>query len=326
MKFNIALACLVLSAGCFVNIANAGLLKSTTNTNLTERDCPSVNNDFSAYKEKWGQIIVDNFSDYLPGNPTNNAEITPEAACIFNGQWEKNFDDANPGTKTSQQNIQTNVDSSYIENVDGDIWLRAQLDNSELSLPEAHLVVNSQESERNSANLFSGQSFLWSGESTTLDFTANFDFSMSTGNWGTGEDSFYNLYIGASIGMDFDQGSLFPDWADVLASTSYSSIEDALITDETINYRSMTISFDVNDGDEFQLWGLSQAFALNGGWIDSANSMRTELAVQGLSPEESQQFFSQSLEVVATVPEPSTLAIFALGMVGLASRRFKKQS
>ena len=28
----------------------------------------------------------------------------------------------------------------------------------------------------------------------------------------------------------------------------------------------------------------------------------------------------------ATVPEPSTLAIFALGMIGLASRRFKKQS
>jgi hypothetical protein len=28
----------------------------------------------------------------------------------------------------------------------------------------------------------------------------------------------------------------------------------------------------------------------------------------------------------AEVPEPSTLAIFALGMIGLASRRFKKQS
>ncbi|WP_310649977.1 PEP-CTERM sorting domain-containing protein [Colwellia sp. MB02u-14] len=26
------------------------------------------------------------------------------------------------------------------------------------------------------------------------------------------------------------------------------------------------------------------------------------------------------------VPEPSTLAIFALGMIGLVSRRFKKQS
>jgi hypothetical protein len=29
---------------------------------------------------------------------------------------------------------------------------------------------------------------------------------------------------------------------------------------------------------------------------------------------------------ISTIPEPTTLAIFALGMIGLASRRFKKQS
>ncbi|WP_223271738.1 PEP-CTERM sorting domain-containing protein [Colwellia hornerae] len=32
------------------------------------------------------------------------------------------------------------------------------------------------------------------------------------------------------------------------------------------------------------------------------------------------------VRTAAQVPEPSTLAIFALGMIGLASRRFKKQS
>ena len=32
------------------------------------------------------------------------------------------------------------------------------------------------------------------------------------------------------------------------------------------------------------------------------------------------------VQTEVTVPEPSTLAIFALGMIGLASRRFKKQS
>ncbi|MFT4938920.1 MAG: hypothetical protein ACI88A_001952 [Paraglaciecola sp.] len=36
--------------------------------------------------------------------------------------------------------------------------------------------------------------------------------------------------------------------------------------------------------------------------------------------------YSRSNQSVADVPEPSTLAIFALGMIGLASRRFKKQS
>ena len=36
--------------------------------------------------------------------------------------------------------------------------------------------------------------------------------------------------------------------------------------------------------------------------------------------------YTRSNQSVAPVPEPSTLAIFALGMMGLASRRFKKQS
>jgi hypothetical protein len=35
---------------------------------------------------------------------------------------------------------------------------------------------------------------------------------------------------------------------------------------------------------------------------------------------------AQALSFKKDVPEPSTLAIFALGMIGLASRRFKKQS
>lgn len=38
------------------------------------------------------------------------------------------------------------------------------------------------------------------------------------------------------------------------------------------------------------------------------------------------EFVVRSLDDSTTVPEPSTLAIFALGMIGLASRRFKKQS
>lgn len=324
MKFTSVISIVLSSALLVSSFVNAGILKSTTNVNLTQRTCTAVGSDFNAYKAKWGTTIVEQYGQYL-GNPATVDDITPESACIFNTQWEKNHDDANPGIKISQQNIQTNVDSSYIENADGDIWLTAQLDNSELSLPEAHFVVNSQESERNSANLFSGQSFLWQGEDTILEFSANFDFSMSIGKWGESEDSFYGLDIGASFGMDFDQGWLFPDRGDVIAFDSYRSTEDG-ITNEEVNFREMTITFDVSAGDEFQLWGLSQAFALNGGWIDSANSMTTVLAIQGQSEEQSKQIFAQSLSVIPTsVPEPSTLGIFALGMIALVSRRFKKK-
>jgi hypothetical protein len=38
------------------------------------------------------------------------------------------------------------------------------------------------------------------------------------------------------------------------------------------------------------------------------------------------EFEGEELPPSVNVPEPSTLAIFALGMIGLASRRFKKQS
>lgn len=49
-----------------------------------------------------------------------------------------------------------------------------------------------------------------------------------------------------------------------------------------------------------------------------------EVAVGGLSMN-TNSFISIELNPTS-VPEPSTLAIFALGMMGLASRRFKKQS
>lgn len=37
-------------------------------------------------------------------------------------------------------------------------------------------------------------------------------------------------------------------------------------------------------------------------------------------------YFTAKITAVESVPEPSTLAIFALGMIGFASRRFRKQS
>jgi len=324
-SINSIFAGLVMSVTCLVNVANAGLLKSTTGTNVTQRTCPSVNSDFAGYKEKWGQEIVDYYASYLPGNPTNNAEITPEAACIFNTQWQKYWDSSEAGTKTSLQSVQDNVNRSYLENSDGDIWLEAVLDNTTLSLPEAHFIINSQKSERNSANLFSAQSFLWEGDTTTLEFSALFDFSMSTGTWGDSLDSFYALSIGASMGMTFDAGQFSPDsWGTELALGEYESAGDSGITNEDVNYRDLSISFEVNNGDHFQLWGLSQAFALNGGWIDSANTMRTQLAIQGKSVEESKQVFSNSLTV--EVPEPSALTLFAVGLIGLVTSRFKKKS
>lgn len=49
--------------------------------------------------------------------------------------------------------------------------------------------------------------------------------------------------------------------------------------------------------------------------------------VRGLQPNDDWAWAMDDLSfIVNEVPEPSTLAIFALGLLGLASRRFKKQS
>lgn len=304
---------------------NAGVMTSTTGTNITQRYCPQVNADFAAYIEKWGPTMTD--PEFGFPFPSDASLITQQDACIFNTQWEQYFDDAMPGDVVSLQNIQQSINSTYIANEDGDIWLNAVLDNSQLALPEAHFVVNSDESERNSANLFSAQTYLWQGDTTTLEFSAIFDFSMSVGLWGDVMDSFYGLQIGASKNMTFAAGLLFPeDWGVELASGDYNSLNDTDIINEDINFRHLTISFEIEDGDEFQLWGRSQAFALNGGWIDSANTMRTQLNIAGYSVEESEQIFSNQLSIVSSVPEPSTMSMAVLALLGMGFGRLKKRS
>lgn len=64
-------------------------------------------------------------------------------------------------------------------------------------------------------------------------------------------------------------------------------------------------------------YGLGNVVALGWDWQDSANSVITQQLVNDIT-----SISFNSVEV----PEPSTLAIFALGMIGLASRRFQKQS
>ncbi|ASP47562.1 PEP-CTERM sorting domain-containing protein [Cognaticolwellia beringensis] len=66
-------------------------------------------------------------------------------------------------------------------------------------------------------------------------------------------------------------------------------------------------------------WGSSSY----GRALTGVHGGQTFTALAGTS---STTFISSSFVDSTSVPEPSTLAIFALGMIGLASRRFKKQS
>ncbi len=61
------------------------------------------------------------------------------------------------------------------------------------------------------------------------------------------------------------------------------------------------------------------------GWMTDVYG-RTVTPTQTMSMTTGHSGVSSVLVRATSVPEPSTLAIFALGMIGLASRRFKKQS
>jgi hypothetical protein len=77
--------------------------------------------------------------------------------------------------------------------------------------------------------------------------------------------------------------------------------------------------FDISDYSEF-----NEDFAEDEG---SENSSTDYIDVKMVYPKNLHKYNSAFFyKAEAEVPEPSTLTIFALGMIGLASRRFKKQS
>jgi hypothetical protein len=81
---------------------------------------------------------------------------------------------------------------------------------------------------------------------------------------------------------------------------------------------SGTIKYSINGGATFQDLNLADLASI--GTVNGQNfAFKTT--------DDSNQFYINSVAATATsVPEPSTLAIFGLGLMGLASRRFKKQS
>ncbi|MCC2616881.1 PEP-CTERM sorting domain-containing protein [Aestuariibacter halophilus] len=301
--------------------AQAAFVTTQTGVNVTQRSCSAVGEP--GYMSQWAPVIAQFGRDYGRGMPSNEADVTAEHACIFNTQWQQYFQEGEEGlgSRMTQQVVSTNELQAFLQNADGDIWLSAELDDSALTLPEAHFVVAADAFERNSANLFSYQEYEWSGEATTLTFTADIHFLMSNGLWDGANDSAYSLLIGAYQGLEIAAEALFPsNFGTALASASYSSRNDADIAADADTYRNISISFDVENGDRFGLTALSQAFALNGGYVDFANSLYTQLSVEGLSDQDSQQVFSGALQRV-TVPEPSVLSLFGLALAGLFIRR-----
>ena len=131
-----------------------------------------------------------------------------------------------------------------------------------------------------------------------------------------------------------------PDWN---GSTPYNGIDAAILNFGTLSVGQFALSsnkmadyidiadFEVNHMAWYDSYaGRSGIFEFSESVVANAAGGSTFDAVGDISA-----FVSDSGNVgenynhvfkSASVPEPSTLAIFALGIIGLASRRFKKQS
>lgn len=87
---------------------------------------------------------------------------------------------------------------------------------------------------------------------------------------------------------------------------------DGVTYDFTLDFTTTSISIDIDNVNIFDITG-----SFNTGKFGFYNYSQSGVRYTG---------FEESVSPSVNVPEPSTLAIFALGLMGLVSRRFKSQS
>jgi hypothetical protein len=112
----------------------------------------------------------------------------------------------------------------------------------------------------------------------------------------------------------------------ILASNSVTDLGGNLgydLTTDEVTLIDSTLIAETNGG-----FLAAQSFSVTNSTGYRYIQFNADTVAAGGAPHASNVYGLNEIRVsaVSTVPEPSTLAIFALGMIGLASRRFKKKS
>ncbi|MFT6735239.1 MAG: hypothetical protein ACJAS9_003444 [Polaribacter sp.] len=156
-----------------------------------------------------------------------------------------------------------------------------------------------------------------------------FEVGFSASSWRSGWNSlvnfsdngtsdralYYNGYQGQGVGV-YDYNSSTYASGSLLQNTPY-------VLGFVNNNGSYTISINGTSVTSYDTNGYTSPSALNTlRFFKDNGSENFAGSVDFIRIHSDASSFGQ----VATVPEPSTLAIFALGMIGLVSRRFKKQA
>jgi len=298
----VALATLLFSLTCIANMANAGLISHAAGTKAVARHCPQAQN----YASCWSST-----------QNTANKRIDVE------------------------DNIAENFAASYNSTKN---YINTSFSGEYYSLPEVHLYSDSDGDWANFLFSYSYQEYIWTGGNDTLTISSEFTYTRTDGSPSWSDLSGTSNYTASlTILRDITDEFNFAAWKpvirdqDVIKEAKYNALIDEILTEEGPIDESQTddekirgsisTSFSVSAGDRFYVMSHVTAMANNGGKVNSANSLYTSVSASNSN----EQQIALSLSTIkrpdpTAVPEPSTLVIFVLGMMGLASRRFKKQA
>jgi len=176
---------------------------------------------------------------------------------------------------------------------------------------------------------------VFSGDATNINnilYQNNVGWGAQIGNLSTlsftlaaGDNKFYVLGMGGG-GQEDISGLI-----NGVNMTSVSVSMSSNLTSYLSGYNASAVAAGTYNAS---LTDVQNAFS-NVSWSDAASNLNTtQTVIQragygsgfAFSNLNAHLFSFDAVDVGVQVPEPSTLAIFALGIIGLASRRFKKQS
>jgi hypothetical protein len=323
---------IILSLACISQLSYANLLV-TGDCNVSNATLTSVqisNLDISAGTGD----SVPTSSNLLKNGPYNASECVGIYAGKDNVQTENNIGEFEDGFLNGEGSILTG--SEFIDGlIDGNanLWYDGDpldidgdtvaTDPGWINLGKFDVDNNSLEGDKEVIS-FDGTKSLMISDVLQFTFSCLGGSECSTINWTLTTDIDIAETVREVMGR-----STFDHLAFVTKAGNIQPDKDGnLPRDKDGNFKKVDQGWAIYDFNFYEIFGKEKMKGNDVFDFETAYSLSGSIDIKGSGD------FSAGLshlsiwarDPLATVPEPSTLAIFALGMIGLASRRFKKQS
>jgi hypothetical protein len=301
------------------------------------------------YVADWGEVIAA-FSGTDVGN------ITADQACRFNRSTQAKFYDLDgtPKPEYAEFGLPSGVPfeiedlgtlvvdrlvgttETVAGTIESGVYGSMILYEENLGLPEIKVFATAAENERITVNGYAATEYLWTGQQEELSFVVDFDFFGSSDLFNIeGTSGVFNsgFSITAGVSTDLFNEELGYGIDDVRGGNVI--VEDSFFTGNLAQRPSMTellpyegslnLNFTVNNGDKFFLWGFAQAFAVNGGFLNAANTVTTNIRLANdtsVGNGDTSAALSQFLDLAppTALNAPTTIILLVLGLFAVVYR------